>query len=116
MTLQEFWDSSIPCSAPTRYPWAKPILPGYALVEVKGAVLCPRRVATDGHIFRLDVALLCGRTLCLLLPRDYPCELISSAQRRPYPKGYSDERFGFPPRPRDRPVTDADNLLLDLTQ
>lgn len=79
MTLQEYWDDSHPGDPYSPYPWAKPVLRGHVLVAVKGATLCPHRVATDGHVFRLDVTLSCGRTLRLLLPNDYPCEQISPA-------------------------------------
>ena len=115
MTIQEHWDDHIPGIPNSDRPWERPYLKAKITVEVKGVALCPHRIATDGTVFRLDVGLRDGRTLRLLLPPCYPCERLNVSARTPLPAYDVAEALGFQKRNPNRPVTEADRLMLDLS-
>jgi len=114
MTLLDAWNDSIPGCPGTNQPWGRPCQRGILVVEVGGFRLAPHRFAYDGKTFRLDTFLLDGRTLRLFLPPGFPCERVRDPIGAP-PYRVA-EALGFPPRDHSKCVTDADRLVLDLTE
>lgn len=114
ITLQQHWDDCIAGNPHSPLRWERPFLKGSVRVTVRGYSFESNRLRTDGNVFHLDVQLRDGRTLRMVLPPSYPCDRIT------FSTGPSDYNIavalGFPKRDHDRPVTDADRLVIDLTR
>jgi hypothetical protein len=115
MTVQQHWDDSIPGVAHSGRPWERPFLRGKISVKVRGITFYPRRIGSDGEVFRLAVTTRDGRSLKIIVPPDFPCVCLPAGAGRPLPPHWSAEALGFGPRDTSRPVTDADDLVLDLS-